>query len=511
MINLMYLVLTALLALNVTNEILNAFKVLSRSIEASNNSIDIKTNLVYQGILDNEQAPGMYERMHPFRLKADAVKDSADAMVNYLKAWQKRIIIQSGGWKEKDSAIQKEEDIDATTYLLVEKKGGDTLRARINSLRNFFLSQVSRDSIYISKLMPLKVEPAEKTENNPDADWNIGYFEHMPVVAASALFSKFQNDVRSSEQLVINTLFDESHVNILKFDSMFAIAVPRTNYALDGDVVKADILFAAYNKNLKPTISILQGGGSHKDAVNGIIPWETVASGAGKQTVRGNLSLNTDHGMITKSFSFDYMVGSNGASVGIDKMNVFYAGVPNPVTVTAAGYSVQDVKLGDIPNGSWSGEKGHFIVNMKKTGDLKLEIMAKTKEGPYKKVGEEHVRVKRIPNPVAMVGGQFQGDMSYSKYKAQVAPEAVMPIDFEFDVKFRIISFQYYMVPGNGDVVGPFNVGPVAAGCRFDDNKDVKLYKDRSRPGNKVFIQYIKAVGPDGEVRMLNPINLSLY
>ena len=512
MINMMYLVLTAMLALNVTSEILNAFKVLGRSIEASNTAIENKTNATYETIVANENAPGKYDRVHPYRLRADAVKDSADEMVRYLNLWQKRIVIQAGGWNKRDSSINKEEDIDATTRLLVDNRGGDTLRSRITNLRHFLLSQVGQDSAQIGKLMPLKVEPVPKTKNNPTADWNIGYFEHMPAVAAVAMFSKFENDVRNSEQLVINTLFEEAHLSEFKFDTLAAIAVPRNNYVLSGDVVKADILFAAFNKTLKPTMQITQGGGSHKEAQNGVVPWETVASGTGLQTVKGMLTLNTEQGLVTKPFSFEYMVGSTGSSVGIDKMNVFYAGVPNPITVTAAGYSIEDVKLADIPNGTWKGEKGHFEINMTKTGDLTLEILARTKEGAYKKVGEQKVRVKRIPDPTAMVGGMSQGQMSAAKYRRIKGPEAVMPVDFEFSASFRIVSFQYMMKQrGSSDVIGPFDVGPSETGALFDDNADIKAFNAKARAGDMIFLQYIKAVGPDGKVRPLNPITLTLF
>lgn len=139
--------------------------------------------------------------------------------------------------------------------------------------------------------------------------------------------------------------------------------------------------------------------------------------------------------------------------------------------------------------------------------------MAKTKEGATKKIGEHKVRVKMIPDPVAMVGGLSQGDMAASKFRAYPAPIAVMPIDFEFEVSFKIISFQYYMVSKSygGDVVGPFNVGPNMNGCRFDDNKDIKFYKSKAKPGDKVFIQLIKAIGPDNKIRTLNPITLILF
>src|SRR4051812_4932054 len=199
MINLMYLVLTALLALNVSNEILNAFKVLSKGIDDSNVAIDQKTAENYQLIKENEKAAGQAEKVRPYRERADLVVQKSNELWQYFENWKNRIIVQSGGWniEGKDSAIKMEGDIDATTLLLVEKKGGDTVRQKILELRRLMLEAVRGDSNGIKPFMPLKIEPVKKNDHNPTGDWNIGYFEHMPVVAAKAMFSKFQNDVRS--------------------------------------------------------------------------------------------------------------------------------------------------------------------------------------------------------------------------------------------------------------------------------------------------------------------------
>ncbi len=86
----------------------------------------------------------------------------------------------------------------------------------------------------------------------------------------------------------------------------------------------------------------------------------------------------------------------------LDKMNVFYIGVDNPVTVAAAGYSVEDVSL-SIPGAVVTGGKGHFVITVDKPGNLDVAINAKTKDGPIKKVGGMPIRVKRIPNPIASV------------------------------------------------------------------------------------------------------------
>ena len=517
MINLMYLVLTALLALNVSNEILNAFRTLSSSIDRSNVSIDQKNKDVYDAIKANEHAPGQEAKVKPFRIKADEVVKQADDLVKYLDDWKKRIVMEAGGYaKYKDDSEDthfpdRMDNIDATTSLLVERKGGDTIKKRIEDMRTFMLSQVfEKDKADINPLMPLKVVPAKKNDHNPTGDWNIGNFEHMPAIAALALFSKYQNDVRASEALVINKLFEEAHGKDIKFDTIAAVAVPKQSYVLEGDKVEASILLAAFNREQRPTIAGMTGGGSTKPAVAGVIPWETVAHGTGLQTVNGTIELNTaEQGLVKRQFKFEYMVGTTGASMQLDKMNVFYIGVENPVTVAAAGYSVEDVSL-DIPGAVVTGSKGHYSITVDKVGNVDVKILAKTKEGSKKVVGGMPVRVKRIPNPVTKIGGIPGGGMSAALFRAQIAPQAALD-NFDFDTKFVITHFTYSVLH-KGEIIGPYEVKN-PTGCRLAGqgaNTNIEKSMSHLRPNDRVFIDDIKAVGPDKQVRALPPISFSL-
>ena len=514
MINLMYLVLTALLALNVSNEILNAFKTLSLSIDRSNQSIDQKNAEVYLAIKENEKAPGQAAKVKPYREKADEVVKQADDMVVFLQNWKKRIIIEAGGYATdpEDTALHipgRMDNIDATTKLLVESHGGDTMKKRIMDLRSFLLTQLSSaDTSKISPLMPLRVTHAKRNDHNPTGDWSIENFEHMPAIAAIALFSKFQNDVRSSEALVLNRLFEEAHMKDIKFDTIGAVAVPNQSYLLEGQKVGASILLAAFNKAQRPTVTVLGGGGSVKPADNGVVPWETVAKGTGLQTVRGKIELQSETGPITREWKFEYMVGTTGASLQLDKMNVFYIGVDNPVTVAAAGYSVEDVSL-QASNCSISGDKGHFIVNGLKAVDpnFMVTINAKTKEG-LKKVGEMKIRVKKIPDPIAMLGGKPGGSMDAATFRVQIGPEARL-LNFDFDAKFKVVGFAYSAYPKGHDYIGPF---PVTNnnGCRFGDNSDVVRVMKTAKAGDRIFLDHIIAVGPDGTKRDIGTLTLLL-
>lgn len=501
MINLMYLVLTALLALNVSNEILHAFKVINTSIQKSNASIEDKNNELYTQMAETEKQAGKYERIHPFKVKADAVKKEADDMYNYLAQWKERIVAESGGYTEEDKTDPKREDyLDATTLLLVERGGGDTLKRKIEEVRDFMLGEVNpATKASIESQMPLKVENPKKSDNNPQGDWKVGFFHNMPTMAALTLFSKFQNDVRNSEALVINELMQEAHSTEIKFDAIQAIAVPKTSYALAGQKVEAQIMLAAYNKTIQP--SVTASSGRVADVKDGVADWEGVANGTGMQTVHGTVSLNMGDHTETKEYTFQYMVGSTGASMQLDKMNVFYIGVPNPITVSAAGYSLEDVSV-SIPGATVTpgAAKGQYNVMVTKGGVVDAAINAKTETG-IKQVGGMKVRVKYIPDPVIELGGKIGGSMSASLFRAQLGVIAELK-NFDFDARFKVENFQFSLQPKRGEYLGPYTVN----GASFSGSSDVVKAMQRAKAGDRVYIESVKARGPDGRPRTDLPV-----
>lgn len=503
MINLMYLVLTAMLALNVSSEILHAFKTINQSISSSNASIESKNSDLYEQFNENEAQAGQGPRVKPYNDKAKQVQAAANDMVKYLEDWKERVIAESGG-READGTIKKEDNIDASTLLLVERKGGDTLKSRLNNFRNLMLSVINPQvRTNFEKDLPVKVVEPAKSDNNPQGDWKTGYFYNMPTMAVVTLLSKFQNDIRNSESMIINRLFEEAGNEQIKFDAFEAIAVPKTSYALAGQKIEASIMLAAYNKAINPTVT--SSGGRVTKVENGVASWETTASGVGLQTVRGTVSINLGGRVETKPYEFKYMVGSEGASMQLDKMNVFYIGVKNPITISAAGYSVEDVSV-NIPGATVTPTaKGKYDVEVKEPGKITASIIARTQTGT-RQVGAMEVRVKTIPDPIARVAQKTGGPMPAGVFKAQVGIIAALD-NFDFEAKFRVTSFDLSYLPQRGDYQALGNV----KGALFSGNPQVAKYQSElAKRGDKVFIENIKAVGPDGRTRSLGSINLTL-
>lgn len=511
MINLMYLVLTAMLALNVSSEILNAFKNINDSIGKSNKSISETNAGAYQSIDMLAQMPDQRARMEPYNQKAKVVKGEAEKLYNYLEGLKQTIIKKAGGINPEDGRIKDEGNIDYATQMFVEgrngDKGGAELKQKLIDTRKALLEAVSPETrAAIEKQFPLAIDTPEKSENNPKGDWAVGNFYHIPVIAAVTMFSKYQNDVRNSEALILKKLMEEANAKVLTFDEIAAIAVPKTSYALVGQKIEANIMLAAYNRTINPEVR--PSSGRVVKIQDGVANWETTAAGVGLQTVRGTLSLEFNGQTKTKDWSFQYVVGSTGASIQLDKMNVFYIGIPNPVTVSAAGYSLEDVSL-SVPGGQVAKvSNGKYNITMPpaSAGKVVATINAKTQDGSIKPVGNMEVRVKFIPTPVAKIGGKVGGGMRSNEFKAQSGILADLE-NFEFDVRYRVVSYKFGIVSKRTGE--PFTTGDINS-AYFNANADVDRMIQNARPGDRVFFDDIKALGPDGRVRQLNSITLLL-
>src|SRR5690606_1207709 len=305
---------------------------------------------------------------------------------------------------------------------------------------------------------------------------------------------------------IVNELVSKAGQADFEFDAIKAIAVTDNSYALAGQTVKAQILMAAYNKAANPTVSASSGRVTGVE--NGVASWETVASGVGLQTVRGTVSIDMGSGKkVTEPFEFEYMVGSTGASIQLDKMNVFYIGVPNPITVSAAGYSIEDISV-SIPGAELkSTGKGKYDVTVKKPGLTTAKILASTANG-VKEVGAMEIRVKSIPDPKAKIAGVSSGMVAASVFRAQAGIVADLE-NFEFDARFVVTSYEMSWIPKS---TGEYMVGGEVKSAYFKrgGNANVAQYMDNARIGDKVFFDNIKARGPDGRTRDLGSIVLTL-
>jgi len=504
MINLMYLVLTAMLALNVTREVLDAFKTMDDSIQRSNNSIESKNNIVYSAF---EQAMHTSDsvKVKPWLDKANAIKAETEQLMRYLQDWKEQVITKSGGYTEENGVkqIKSMDDINTSTELFVTNNKGVEIKKHLQDYVDFILNHiddpVARENM--KKQFPLQIANPSKTEDNPSGDWAYGTFHNIPVIAATAMFSKFQNDVKNSESMALDYLQSQIHAQDYKFDALLPIAVPKTSYALEGQEIEATILLAAYNKSVNPRITSSAGAVDVKDGV-GTLKFK--ASGVGAKTVNGTIYIDKAGVTEKYDYKFDYMVGTAGASLQLDKMNVMYIGVDNPVTLSASGYNIEDVSL-NIAGASLKPDgKGKYLVRVSKQGTTDYTITARTREGGSAKVGGGQIRVKYIPPPQATVADKASGLVHTNVAKAQLGVVAKLD-QFDFDARFQVTSFRFILIPktSGGDLKISDNTGPLF-------NATTLQYIKNSRPGDQWVISNVYAKGPDGRNQPVNSITITL-
>lgn len=509
MIQLMYLVLTAMLALNITREVLNAFQTINTSIVKSNSTVTQKIEDFYRMFDAEEAKPEETDRVKPWNDRAKRVRQLSNEMTAYLEGLKDTIVNRAGGWVLNERTNMQEpknmEDIDVATKYFVEGPHGDALRAKLQKFVDDVVADIpdEEDKKAILANIPLDLDDFPPSEDNRTGSWSRGTFQNVPVVATVTILSKFQSDVINAESGVVEYFFSKINDSIIKIDEYMPVAVANTGYALPGEEITATITLAAYSKNMKPTITSNRG---NVTVENGVGTIKFRAAGTGKQTLQGTIQMPFRGTTKSYPYTLDYYVGSTGGSLQLDKMNVFYIGVANPVTVAASGYDIADVQL-VIPEASEIKPKGNgqfdvFVTKQNPKEGIPYTIRGKNKSGGFDEVGTGRVRVRYLPDPVAMLGSNSKGG-KYNADELRVQRGPYAKLDSEFDATFNIVSFTLVLI-GKDGFANRANI----TGTIFTD--EAKALLNRARAGDMVIIQDIKARGPDGRTRDLNSLTYTL-
>lgn len=513
MINMMYLVLTALLALNVSNEVLNAFKIVNDGLKTSNESLVKKNDLIYEQFEKQSQTQ---EKAKPLYAKALQAKKISKDIYDQIEKYKQQLIQEAKGIDPETGEIVERDNIDKATKLFVEDggKNGKDLYKKLVAAENEFKKLVTGDVI-------LALNPDDVLKGKPkdvvSKGWEYATFNHVPVTAAVTILSKFQNDVISSEGTVVDELFKSINAEDFKFDQLTAAVIAPSSYLMQGQKYTAQIFVAASSKDQDPEVFIGSIPAGAKKTSTGYEPiesadgnvngtllkveegkgiYEAAASVVGEKKYGGVIRVKNPSGDGYKLYPFEasYQVGAKSIVVSPTKMNVLYIGVDNPMKISAAGVQSQDVSA-SISSGTLSkGENGEYIAKVTTVGKVTVDVSAKI-DGKMQSMGTEEFRVKRIPDPIPTLGGKLAGgNASVGQIKAQTGLVAALQ-NFDFEAKFKIVSFKMRFA-SKGEVFESDAQGPML-------NAQMQGFLSRARAKDIVIIDDIKAVGPDGQPRRL--------
>ena len=528
MIGMMYLFYTALLALNVSAEILTAFSLVDGSLR--------KTNEITDGVISDTQNEFVKAMVNDslgvakYKALADQVVTEADKAYNEIQHWKEQLVFTLEG-VENEQQLREMHDNDQTSYIgdLVSKKDDNNVGGQIfiteghskeiqdsrEQYRNFLISIVnqdttsteqakaSRESLIHSIEMMLSTEDTKSLNDAGEMiPWNVANFEHLPAAGVLALMTKMQSDVRNTESSMLSYLLGQIGKSDMKFNAIKAVVNSPSNYVLVGQPYKAEVFIAAYDSTQNPDILV---GGQPIPVSQGVGTYTGNTSSIGMRKWGGVIKLKNKSTGEIKEYPFEstYEVGQPSVSVSPTKMNVFYIGVDNPVEISASGVPAEKVNA-SISGGSIRRTSGgNYIVNVKTQGEVTINCSANI-DGTTKGLGSKKFRVKRVPDPMATVGtdpSNKRGGVIAKNSLINNVVRAEME-NFDFDLKF---------------VVTGFSVSATVKGfTQTQESKSGQFTAAQKQlitgvpAGGKVYIEDVKAKGPDGSTRNLNAIKFTV-
>ena len=492
MINLMYLVLTALLALNVSSEILNAFKVVDTSLQNSSNNLATANTTLYKSLSDKLSDPKTAEKAQIWQPKADQAKKLSDEMTAYLEGLKKELKTEAGLELREGKESFKEDNLEAASRLFGTKGKGKELEAKLKAYKAAMLAIDPTINTKFAKTLPVDTDPPIG-QDGTKKDFTHAYFNMTPTVAGLTLLSKFQNNIKNAENQVVTYCHEQIGAVVVKFDKTGVLVGQSSNYVMPGQEISITAGIGAYSSAAQPQISI---GGASVPVIDGKGTYKISASGSGPRKVPVTIRyLDQDGKEQSKTEEVEYVVGTpGGAAVMLDKMNVFYIGVPNPITISSgSGWDKTSVSM---TGGSLSGSNGNRTVTVLNVGTAKINVTADGKTTSF------DFRVKEIPSPVFKVGPGGTR-MTAGSFKSQQYCRAELE-NFDFDAKFSVVSATVYFSGANfanvqTQILNGNNLGPL--------NSLIQ----RAGPGSSITFDNVKVQGPDGKQRNIQGVGIVLY
>jgi gliding motility-associated protein GldM len=489
MINIMYLVLTAILALNVSAEVIEAFKTVDKSLQSSSENLGKGTNLVYKSLSEKMNDAQYAEQAKKWVPIANTIKKESDDLNSYIENLKMDLKKES---KLKEDGSFKEDALDASTRLFEQGKKGDELKAKLDAYKKKVTELDPELTTNFAANFPVNSDGVIGKEGK-QKDFTASYFHMTPTVAALTILSKLQNSVKNAENQMVSYAHSKLGEVKVKFDKTGVLFGQSSNYVMPGEEITVTAGIGAYSSAAAPQISI---GGAGVPVVDGQGTYKFQASGSGKQTKVVTIRYKDQNGVEkTESKNVEYTVGTpGGAAVMLDKMNVFYIGVDNPVTIgSPTGWDKTQVGMtgGTISQTGGSAR----TVRVSALGKATINVTANGKTSSF------DFRVKRIPDPVFKVGdGKIR--MASIAFKSQTSCRADLE-NFDFDLRYSVVSATVYFSGANFPNV-------VTASISGNSLAPLASFMQRCGPGSVISFDNIKVSGPDG-TRSIDGKSIALY
>ncbi len=501
MINLMYVVLMAMLALNVSTDVLNGFSLVDESLNRTTANATRENRSIYDNF--DEQYKTNPVKVKEWFDKARSVKQMSDSLFTLVDELKKAIVLQADGKTGDVNNIRNREDLEAAAaVMLAPGRGrGAELYNAINGYRERILRFIpdSAQQHIIRGNLSTAVPDKERMMGR---NWQEYMFEDMPVAAAVTLLTKLQSDVRYAEGEVLHTLVSNIDVKDIRVNQLNAFVIPNAQTVVQGSKFSARIIMAAVDTTQRPAIYI---GNKAINAPNGL--YEFVCGRTGDFSLNGHIEVPNGAGeLIRRNFSQKYTVVAPSATVSADLMNVLYAGYDNPMSVSVPGVPSNKIVVNMSGGTLRPAGNGKYIAKPTQVGKETVISVFSTQTGHMQEMGKFTFNVRPLPDPTAFIAYTDEngnpvhyrgGRRPLSKAQLLAAEGIGAAIDDGLlNITFKVTGFEAVFFDNMGNAVPE-----VSTGAQFSERQK-NMFRRLTR-GRRFYISRVKAIGPDGIERTL--------
>ncbi|MBS9767785.1 MAG: gliding motility protein GldM [Flavobacteriaceae bacterium] len=487
MIGMMYLVLTGMLALNVSSEVLDAFAKVDRGLYKTNQMTNSKNveivNALEKAYNDNPT------KVKPFLDAAKQLAEETTAIVEKIKKDKEDIVKYKDGEDFDVLNIEDKGNREAAALVMLNNGKATALKNAVHKYRDAVLNKLADAPESLKSSIRENLTLADIKKEGKTISWEVATFEEMPLISSVTLLTLLEGNIRSTETDALNFLSRAVDADSYKVTDVIASITGPTN-TISGSKVSFRIFPTAIDATQE-----FEGvvNGKPFKLVGGQYEYDFTPNRVGTTWVKGYINMISPSGKLEKKeFQTKLEVAAPSVVISPSAMNVFYAGIKNPITVAAAGVKQSDIVINVSGGRKEKVANGYTIVPTVPAGQ-KVNITT-TVNG--KNMGVSEFRVKSVPPATPMVGSKRGGRISIAELTANGGVDAILE-NFPFDgLRYKVAGFSLTATTRGG-----FTNDIRSSGRNFTSSQ---LSAIRGmKQGDRLIIDNIVAVGPDGKQRNL--------
>lgn len=508
MINLMYIVLTAMLALNVSSDVLNGFSQVQEGLHNTNLNMKVKNEAQFIYLQElfgkNPSKTGIWMK------KGEELHDKSLSLCLTIDSLKTEIARKADGKNADPGELINQDNIEAAavTMLRPGSSEGKKLRAKIEKYKDYVCSLISDSLKRDAVAEMLSTKTGKEKSGHGNIDWEVKNFDNMPAIAAITLLTKLENDIRQAESDALSNIITNVDIGDVRVNELQAYVIPTSSMVMRGEKYTADIVLAAIDTTQRPVVYV--NGSKLPDGNRRL---EFTAGNAGIHEYSGHIEVIRGDGSVARHpFSSSYTVMEPMATISPTLMNVLYAGIDNPISISVPGVPMTAVQA-TMTNGTLVRKGDSWVARPGKVGTESTISVSTLTEGISRNVGSMTFHVRKLPDPSPFIpvkdaqgnSVNYRGAPKKISKASLLATESLgAAIDDDIlNVSYTVVSFSTIFFDSMGNAIPE-----VSDGASF--SKRQKEQFRRLKPGKSFFISNVKAKGPDGITRDISPMQVSL-